>query len=58
MITGMGWWRMRVRRAATGTAERDAALWLLAARIRSGGTVGGDKGYDVRAFIAGSARSG
>jgi transposase len=39
--------------AATGTAERDAALWLLAARPRRGGTVGGDKGYDVRAFVAG-----
>jgi len=39
--------------AATGTAERDAALWLLAARARRGGTVGGDKGYDVRAFVAG-----
>jgi transposase len=39
--------------AATGTAERDAALWLLGARARRGGTVGGDKGDDVRAFVAG-----
>ena len=29
------------------TRNRDAA------RIRGGGTVGGDKGYDVRAFVAG-----
>jgi len=39
--------------AATGTAERDAAQLLLAASApppRS--TVGGDKGFDVRSFVA------
>ena len=38
--------------AATGTAERDAALLLLSARP-PGGTVGGDKGFDVPSFVAG-----
>ena len=38
--------------AATGTAEREAALLLLGA-VRHGGTVGGDKGYDVPSFVAG-----
>ena len=38
--------------AATGTAKREAALLLLGA-VRHGGTVGGDKGYDVPSFVAG-----
>ena len=38
--------------AATGTAEREAALLLLSARP-PGGTVGGDKGFDVPSFVAG-----
>ena len=36
---------------ATGTAEREAALLLLAGRP-PGGTVGGDKGFDVASFVA------
>ena len=38
--------------AASGTAERDAALILLEASARPGSTVGGDKGFDVRQFVA------
>ena len=38
--------------AATGTAEREAALLLLGA-LTHGGTVGGDKGFDVPSFVAG-----
>jgi len=38
--------------AATGTAEREAALLLLGA-LRHGGTVGGDKGFDVPSFVEG-----
>jgi transposase len=37
--------------AATGTAEREAALLLLSA-LTTGGTVGGDKGFDVPSFVA------
>jgi transposase len=37
--------------AATGTAEREAALLLLGA-LPHGTTVGGDKGYDVASFVA------
>ncbi len=37
--------------AATGTAERAAALWLLAAGVPPGSTVGADKGYDVASFV-------
>ena len=37
--------------AATGTAEREAALVLLAEAPRAT-TVGGDKGYDVASFVA------
>ncbi len=37
---------------ATGTAERDAAQVLLAAGARRGSTVGGDKNFDVAAFVA------
>jgi transposase len=36
---------------ATGTAEREAAVRLLAAAA-DGGTVGGDKGFDVPSFVA------
>jgi len=39
--------------AATGTAEREGALLLLSA-LRHGGTVGGDKGFDVPSFVAGA----
>jgi transposase len=38
--------------AATGTAERDAALLLLRPLARAGATLGADKGYDVRGFVA------
>jgi transposase len=38
--------------AATGTAEREAAVQLLA-DVGARGTVGGDKGFDVRSFVAG-----
>jgi IS5 family transposase len=38
--------------AATGTAEREAALLLLRPLARPGGTLGADKGYDVRGFVA------
>jgi transposase len=38
--------------AASGTAEREAALLLLGA-APPGGTVGGDKGFDVASFVAG-----
>ena len=37
--------------AATGTAEREAALWLLEAGAPPGSTVGADKGYDVASFV-------
>lgn len=37
--------------AATGTAERDAAVLLLAASAPPGSTVGGDKNFDVRSFV-------
>jgi transposase len=37
--------------AATGTAERDAAVWLLEATAPAGSTVGADKGYDVASFV-------
>jgi IS5 family transposase len=37
--------------AATGTAEREAALALLTPTVRAK-TVGGDKNYDVAAFVA------
>jgi IS5 family transposase len=36
--------------AATGTAEREAALLLLGV-LPHGGTVGGDKGFDVPSFV-------
>ena len=37
--------------AATGTAEREAALLLLD-QAPTAVTVGGDKGYDVPSFVA------
>ena len=37
--------------AATGTADREAAVLLLGA-LAHGGTVGGDKGFDVPSFVA------
>ena len=37
--------------AATGTAEREAASWMLAASAPPGSTVGADKGYDVACFV-------
>ena len=37
---------------ATGTAEREAAQQLLDASAPPGSTVGGDKNFDVRAFVA------
>jgi transposase len=36
---------------ATGTAEREAAVLLLGS-VAHGGTVGGDKGFDVSRFVA------
>ena len=36
---------------AIGTAEREAALWLLEAGALPGSTVGADKGYDVASFV-------
>jgi len=38
---------------ATGTAEREHALALLEKHVAAGSTVGGDKGYNQRAFVAG-----
>jgi transposase len=37
---------------ATGTGERDAAIGLIAALAARRVTVGGDKGYDTRGFVA------
>jgi transposase len=37
---------------ATGTGERDAATSLVAALPRPRVTIGGDKGYDTRGFVA------
>ena len=37
--------------AATGTAEREAAAWMLAASAPPGSTVGADKGYDTARFV-------
>lgn len=39
--------------SATGTAERENALAMLAEHVRPGSTVGGDKGYNHRAFVDG-----
>jgi len=43
--------------AATGTAERDAALLLLET-LGLGGTVGGDKNFDVASFVTGARALG
>jgi len=44
---------------ATGTAEREAALELLRkTKRRKRSSVGGDKGYDTRDFVAGCRREG
>ena len=37
--------------AATGTAEREVAVWLLATGAPPGSTVGADKGYDVASLV-------
>lgn len=37
---------------ATGTAEREAAAVMVEASVPAGGTVGADKNYDVKAFVA------
>ena len=44
--------------AATGTAERDAAHLLLAASAPRGSTAGGDKNFDVAAYVAALRRLG
>jgi hypothetical protein len=41
---------------ATGTAEREAAEAMLAARGRDRATLGPDKGYDAARFAAACAR--
>lgn len=38
-------------RQATGTAERDGALALVAQYLKPGDTLGADKGYDTQAFV-------
>ena len=46
-------------RHASGTAERDGALALIdAARLRTGSTLGADKGYDTRDFVEQLQRRG
>lgn len=42
-----------VAAAATGTAEREVGLALISAHVPRGATVGGDKGYNQRAFVDG-----
>ena len=44
--------------AATGTAERQAALDMIADNARPGSTVGGDKGYDAANFVSGCRQRG
>jgi IS5 family transposase len=39
--------------SATGTAEREHALAMLEEHVPEGATVGGDKGYNHRAFVEG-----
>ena len=43
---------------ATGIAERETALTMLAEHATDGATVGGDKGYDQRAFVDGCRQIG
>ena len=48
----MAWSSMRCVTAATGTAEREAALLMLRRAARGGRiTVGGDKNFDTRDFV-------
>jgi transposase len=44
--------------SATGTAEREHALAMLKKHARDGSTVGGDKGYNHRAFVDGCRELG
>jgi transposase len=37
---------------ASGTAERDAAQRMIGRRLKAGASVGADKAYDTRAFVA------
>ena len=43
---------------ATGTAEREAALHLIAHLGSGRGTIGGDRGYNHRAFVDGVRQAG
>ena len=43
---------------ATGTAEREAALDMIAGNAGPGSTVGADKNYDTAAFVAGCREQG
>ena len=44
--------------SATGTAEREHALAMLKKHVSEGSTVGGDKGYNHRAFVEGCRELG
>jgi len=44
--------------AATGTAERRAALDMVEENARLGSTIGGDKGYDTTDFVSGCRKHG
>jgi len=43
---------------ATGTAERETALEMLREHVETRATVGADKGYDTRDFVAESRAAG
>ena len=43
---------------ATGTAERETALEMLSEHVGTRATVGADKGYDTRSFVAESRAIG
>jgi hypothetical protein len=43
---------------ANGRAEREAALDMIKDDVRLGGTVGGDKNYDIADFVAGCRKRG
>src|SRR4051795_11584873 len=49
----MGWWSVRGRCRRTGTAEREAGLALVGELPGRRATLGGDKGYNQRPFVAG-----